>query len=655
MDSAAFATTSRHEQEFRELTYRDGYLPIGDHGLIGDGTTAALVGLDGTISWLCLPRFDGEAIFCSILDKSRGGKFSLDVGTVRGARHRYFGDSSVLITELKTDDAVVRITDLMPMRRGADLTATVAVDVGELLRVIEVVEGEATVGASLSVQGGLQPERADDGVRLKPNRYPDIDLVLEASSELQGAGGHWHLRQGESVSFCLRWNGGTGASSVDSPVAAITNTVEGWLAWLKAFHYRGPQRAKVQRSAITIKMLDYLENGALIAAPTSSLPEQIGGERNWDYRYVWVRDAAFAVNALRRVGLNREAWQFLSWILGLGREHHVNLMYNLDGNSNIEERIDPQLEGYRGSSPVRWGNGAHDQEQHDVYGELLDCAFQWTTHGGRITEELWNDLEFMVERAAEVWNTPDQGIWEVRTKGMVQTYSAGICQVALDRGARMARKFGLSGDVDRWERIGREISDTILSSAWDEEKGYITQGLHGGHLDAAFLNLPIRRVLPADHPRVMRTVQAVDEVLGAGDGLIYRYLHHESPDGLRGSEGAFVLCSFWMVENLVLQGRTDEARDRFDRMCDRTNILGLLPEEIDPMSGDFLGNFPQAFSHLGMITSGYALERTMREHDMSPDGSRRDSESEEPGTSRSPIAEPDGQASGAGSLKSRAL
>ena len=646
MDPATFMTSLRDEQQFRPLVFHDGYLPIADHGLIGDGTTAALVGLDGTISWLCLPRFDGDAIFCSILDKQQGGSFALDVGHVHGARHRYFGDSSVLITELKVEGAVIRVTDLMPMRRGVDLTASVAADVGELLRVVEIVEGEATVGASVSVQGGVRPERDRNGIRLRLDNYPDVDLVLEASRELQGAGGEWRLRKGESVAFCLRWNGGTGASSVDSPVAAITNTVEGWTAWLEAFHYQGPQRDKVLRSAITIKLLDYLANGALIAAPTSSLPEHIGGERNWDYRYVWVRDASFAVYALRRIGLEREAWQFLSWMLGLIREHDVHIMYTLDGNPRIDERIDPSLEGYRGSGPVRWGNGAHGQVQHDVYGELLDCAFQWSTHGGQITERLWKDLSHFVDRAAEVWMTPDQGIWEVRSQGTVQTYSAGICQVALDRGARLARQFGLPGDTDRWERTAREIQETILTSAWDEDKGYLTQGLKGGHLDAAILGLPIRRVLPADHPRVMRTVQAVDDVLGVGDGLIYRYLPDKSPDGLQGDEGAFVLCSFWMIDNLALQGRIEEAQERFERMCNRTNVLGLLPEEIDPGTGDFLGNFPQAFSHLGMISSGFNLERAMRQLEESPIGRCDPRESEVTGPPPSPVVSSPGDETG---------
>lgn len=642
MQTVSTSTATTSDREFRPIEWHDGYLPIRDHGLIGDGTTAALVGIDGTISWLCLPRFDGDPIFSSILDKDEGGKFSIDAGPVIEARHRYFGDSSVLITELKVEGAIVRITDLMPLRRGADLSAVAAVDVGELLRVIEVVEGEATICVSISLQGGLTTELLDNGVRLKSHRYPDIDLILQASAAMSQAGGEWNIRQGESVAFCLRWNGGTGACSVDSPIAAITNTVETWLDWLRSFTYHGPQRAKVQRSAITTKMLDYIANGAIIAAPTSSLPENIGGERNWDYRYVWVRDAAFAVYALRRVGLDREAWQFLSWVLGLSKRHKLNLMYTLDGETDIEERIDESLEGYRGSSPVRWGNGAHDQVQHDVFGELLDCAFQWTTHGGRITEELWTELRYFVDRAADIWDTPDQGIWEVRTEGAVQTYSAGICEVALDRGARLARRFNLAGDVDRWERTAQEIKETILRDSWDEEGGYLTQGLNGGHIDASILGLPIRRVLPADHPRVVATVEAVERELGAGDGLIYRYLPEKSPDGLRGDEGAFVLCSFWMIDNLALQGRVEEALDRFNKMCDRTNVLGLLPEEIDPATGDFLGNFPQAFSHLGMISSGFNLERTMRELNISFDGRREQPVPDVEGPVRTPIVEQHG-------------
>ncbi len=619
MDTASFASASREELEFRPIVRQDGHLPIHDYGLIGDGATAALVGRDATIDWLCLPRFDKHPVFCSILDDEVGGRFAIDVGDLVGARHRYFGDSSVLITELKTADGVVRVTDMMPLRRGANLSAVSAMDVGELLRVVEVLEGSATVRADIRVQGGIDVERENaagaDAVRIRSRRYPDVDLVLEASGPLDGAGGEWELTRGHAISFCLRWNGGTGASSVDSPIAAITNTVEGWLGWLRQFEYDGPQRAKVQRSAITIKLLDYLANGAIVAAPTSSLPELIGGGRNWDYRYVWVRDASFSVYALRRIGLKREAWQFLSWVLGLARDEGLNLMYTLDGEKAITEREDDSLEGYRGSAPVRWGNGAWDQVQHDVYGEILDCAYQWTNHGGKLTKDLWHQLRQYVDRAAEVWDTPDRGIWEVRADSRVQTYSAGICSVALDRGAKLARRHGYSGDADGWEAMAHTIRQRILEDAWDEEKGYLTQGLNGGHLDAALLGLPIRRALPANHPRVKATVEAIDRELGAGGGLVYRYLPDKSPDGLAGHEGAFMLCSFWMIDNLVLQGRLDEAQDRFDRMCDRTNMLGLLPEEIDPDTGHFLGNFPQAFSHIGMISTGFNLSRALRERE----------------------------------------
>jgi len=600
---------TRHIPGFRPIAYLDGYLPIEGHGLIGDGTTAALVGIDGTISWLCLPRFDSMPVFCSILDREIGGAFRVDVGTVIGARHRYLGDTAILITELRTATGIVRITDLMPLRDNANLGQEGIPSTGELLRCVEVVEGVADLTVRVEVRGGCDPERGENGIRLRPRRFPDLELDLESSRQLDGAGGSWHLERGESVTFCLRWNGGVGASSVDAPVAAVVNTTEGWLGWLSDFQYRGPQRDLVRRSAITIKLLDYLPNGALIAAPTSSLPELIGGERNWDYRYVWVRDGSFTVTALRRIGLEAEATQFLRWALGLCKQGQVNVMYTLDGGTRIEEFLDPELEGYRKSSPVRWGNAASDQVQHDVYGDLVDLAYQSTTRGGELDSQLWTQVRDLVERAAGLWNTPDQGIWEVRTAGRVQTYSAGICHVALDRGARLASQLGHEVDAARWRRTAETIRRSILTEGWSEEEGYLGQELGGGHLDAALLALPIRRVIPADHPKMVATTEAITRELGAGDGLLYRYLPERSPDGLEGDEGAFLLCSFWMIDNLTLQGRIEEARNQFDAMCARTNALGLLPEEIDPGTGRFLGNFPQAFSHLGLISSGVNLWR----------------------------------------------
>lgn len=600
---------TRHLPSFRPVEYLDGYLPIEDHGLIGDGTTAALVGIDGTISWLCLPRFDSMPVFCSILDREIGGAFRIDVGTIIGARHRYLGDTAILITELQTATGIVRITDLMPLRDNADLGQESTPSTGELLRCVEVVEGTGDITVRVEVKGGCDPERGSSGIRLRPIRSPALALDLESSRELNGVGGTWHLERGESVTFCLRWNGGVGASSVDAPVAAVTNTTEGWLGWLRAFSYHGPQRELVRRSAITIKLLDYLPNGSVIAAPTSSLPERIGGERNWDYRYVWVRDGSFTVSALRRIGLDAEAGQFLRWTLSHCEQGRVNVMYTLDGETSIEEFLDPELRGYRASGPVRWGNAASDQVQHDVFGELVDLAYQSTTRGGELDGRLWSQVHGLVERAAEVWNKPDQGIWEVRSAGQVQTYSAGICHVALDRGARLASRYGMSADAARWRQTAGTIQRAILTEAWSEEGQYLSQGLGGGHLDAALLGLPIRRVIPAEHPRMVATTEAIGRELGAGGGLLYRYLPERSPDGLKGDEGAFVLCSFWMIENLVLQNRIAEALEQFDVMCARTNALGLLPEEIDPASGRFLGNFPQAFSHLGLISSGVSLGR----------------------------------------------
>ena len=608
--------------EFEPIEFLDGYLPIEDYGVIGDCRTAALVGRDGTIAWLCAPRFDGDPVFSSILDRERGGSFEILAGRILGARHRYLGDTPILITELKLETGILRVTDMMPMRAGADLNVVSYADVGELLRCVEVVEGEIEVSARLTVRGGVEAERGASGVRLTAPRYPDLDLLLESSREMEGSRGSWTLRQGESVNFCLRWNGGTGASSVDAPVAAVTNTTETWLSWMRAFTYDGPHREHVKRSALTIKLLDYLPTGALVAAPTTSLPEQIGGERNWDYRYVWVRDAAFTVNALSKIGFGREAWQFLSWILAIAQGTDINVMYTLYGDPEIPETLDPGLSGYRNSRPVRWGNAAWDQVQHDVYGELVDCAFQWSNRGGVVHDQLWNRLQQLIDRAAELWRTPDAGIWEVRTEGRIQSYSAGLCHVALDRGIRLARKFNLDGDVERWEREAETIRRTILEDAWDDENQYLTQTIATddgetqglGHLDAALLSLPLRRVIPATDPKMVRTAAAIDEELGAGDGLVYRYLHDKSPDGLTGHEGAFVLCSFWMIDNLTLQGRIEEASSRFDAMCARTNRLGLLPEEIDPGTGRFLGNFPQAFSHLGLISSGVRLGQALAQH-----------------------------------------
>jgi GH15 family glucan-1,4-alpha-glucosidase len=333
--------------------------------------------------------------------------------------------------------------------------------------------------------------------------------------------------------------------------------------------------------------------------------------RNWDYRYTWIRDASFSVYALRRIGFAEEAGAFLGWVLDTCEDGSApKIMYGLDGGPVPDEVVDGELEGYRRSAPARWGNGAADQRQHDVYGEVLDCAYQWVRWGGRLDSHLWDRLAALANLSMDAWRLPDQGIWEVRSEGRVFTYSAGLCQVALDRAASLAEQLSLPGPISDWRRAADELRETVLESAWDEDAQTLSEHLDGGgSLDASLLALPLRRVVPADHPRMVATTRAVAERLSAGDGLLYRYLHEESPDGIPGDEGAFVLCSFWLVENLARQGEVDAAFELYTSLCERASTLGLLPEQIDPSSGEFFGNFPQAFSHIGVISAGVTIAR----------------------------------------------
>jgi alpha,alpha-trehalase len=591
-----------------ELRRVDGYLPIEDHGLIGDGTTAALVGCDGAVSWMCVPRFDSEPLFCGLLDARRGGAFTVAPEPLVSSRQYYEPDTGVLVTEMSAPEGRVRVTDALTLRSGADLSEDTAAGRGELLRRIEVLGGRVRLRIRVQPWGGARAQPRGTGLMLNTARRPELDLYLESSLPLQSPDDVHELMEGEAHHLVLSWGAHAHRFHSHGPDEILDSTLEVWRRWMRHFHYQGPREDLVRRSAITLKLLDHTATGAMIAAPTTSLPEAIGGPRNWDYRYAWIRDAAFSVYAMGRIGMGHEAAGFLGWVLdAVDRAGRPRVLYDVDGHLPPPEREVPELEGYRRSGPVRWGNGAVEQRQHDVFGEILDCAYRWTRMGGPMDEGLWARLRRLVEDAWREWRTPDHGIWEVRTAGRPFTYSAALCAVALDRGARMAEQHGMEGDAQAWRAEAAYIRQAILDEAWDPQLRSLTEHLGGGGIDASLLALPLRGVIAADHPKMVATTEAVIRRLGAGDDLLYRYLPHESPDGLPGDEGAFLLCSFWLVDNLAGQGRLEEAGALFDSLCGRANPLGLLPEQIDPASGAFLGNFPQAFSHVGLISSGINL------------------------------------------------
>jgi GH15 family glucan-1,4-alpha-glucosidase len=597
--------------EFKPITYDSGYLPIEDHGLIGDGSTAALVGRDGAVSWMCAPRFDSPPLFCRLLDAQRGGAFTVAPEGLIESRQFYEPDTAVLVTEMRSATGLVRLTDALMLRQGADLTEDAAAGRCELLRSLETLQGAVRLRIEVEPRGGAQVGARSGGLSIYSVAPPHLDLQLSSSVLLQGLRNVVEIGEGARLHLTLGWGGAVSRHKPLSAEGSLQATRDAWRRWAARINYEGPRKEIVRRSAMTLKLLDHFENGAIVAAPTSSLPEVIGGGRNWDYRYSWVRDAAFSVYALNRIGCQEESAGFLGWALdAVERGGHPRALYDLDGALPPPERADTELEGYRGSRPARWGNAAAEQIQHDVYGEILDCAYQWAAHHGEIDEALWQRLSRLIEAAARDWRKPDHGIWEVRTPGRVFTYSAALCQVALDRGARMIERFKLPGDWRSWRAAADGIRAAILDEAWDERLNSLTEHLGDGSLDASLLSLPLRRVIPADHPKMVATTAAIAERLGAGGGLLYRYLPHVSHDGLPGREGAFLLCSFWLVDNLAYQGRLGEATDLFDSLCDRANALGLLPEQIDPTSGAFLGNFPQAFSHVGLISSAVNLTRT---------------------------------------------
>jgi GH15 family glucan-1,4-alpha-glucosidase len=595
------------------------YLPIAEHGVIGDLHTVALVGTDGTIDWYCTPRFDSPSVFASILDATKGGYYRIaPTGQDHTVKQLYFPDTNVLITRFLTPDGVVEIEDFMPIHRDPSHRR-------RLIRRVVAVRGEMRLRVECMPR--FDYGRAEHEVELGEAgalfRSPSLTLALSTERPLEQRGpgvvGEFTLAAGDSATFSLEQ---ADAGVMPPPLhpeeaaALFERTVRYWRGWLAHSRYRGRWREMVHRSALTLKLLTYRPTGAIVAAPTTSLPEQLGGERNWDYRFTWIRDTAFSLYALLRLGFTEEAEAFSGWLGDRFRDCRedsgtgpLQIMYGIDGRSDLAEEVLEHLEGYRGSYPVRIGNGAAGQLQLDIYGELIDSVYLFNKYGRPIYHDGWEALQRIVEWVCDNWDRRDEGIWEVRGGQQNFVYSRLMSWVAIERAIRIARQRGLPADLVRWLSARDAVYSQILERGWNEQRQAFVQHYDTEYLDASVLLMPLVKFIAPTDPRWLSTLDAITDEL-VSDSLVYRYNAGASPDGLRGEEGTFSICSFWYVEALARAGRLDEARLVFEKMLTYANHLGLYSEEIGP-SGEQLGNFPQAFTHLALISAAFNLDRQL--------------------------------------------
>jgi GH15 family glucan-1,4-alpha-glucosidase len=606
------------------------YQPIENYGLIGNLRTAALVGMDGSIDWLCLPRFDSPSVFGAILDDQKGGRFRISpVGESSRQRQHYWPNTNILITRFMHADGIGEIADYMPVG-GVGVPAA-----DQLVRRVRVVQGRMQF--RLECQPAFDYARASHRTFIKDHgaRFdaPGLSLGLAAPTQLRREGdsivSDFMLGEGETTTFILRLTDNAEQTDLcpgsEEAEIAFRETVSFWQRWLSQCTYEGRWREMVQRSALALKLMTYQPTGALVAAPTTSLPEFIGGRRNWDYRYTWLRDASFTLYALMRIGFTEEAAGFFDWLKARWKEDvsasdgPLQLMYGIDGRSELTELELSHLEGYRGSRPVRIGNGAHSQLQLDIYGELMDSAYLFNKYGTPIGYDSWTDLRRLVNWVCDNWTQPDEGIWEVRTGRKPFVYSRLMCWVALDRGIRLADKRSLPADTAQWRAVRDEIYEDIMQNGWDAERQSFVQQYGSTALDSSNLLMPLVFFTAPTDPRMLATIDAIRKPLAQGGlaagGLIYRYHRRENLDGLGTAEGTFNMCSFWLVEALTRAGRTDpqrldDARLLFEELLGYGNHLGLYAEQIGP-TGEALGNFPQAFTHLSLISSAFNLDRAL--------------------------------------------
>jgi GH15 family glucan-1,4-alpha-glucosidase len=599
------------------------YLNIADYGVIGDLRTVALVGVDGSIDWCCFPRFDGPSLFGALLDCERGGRFRVGVPGAERGRQRYVPRTGVLQTEFTPPGGAAVVTDFMPIAAAGPT----ALQASEIHRHVVCTDGSVEVvvtlqpgfdyAASSTViykrrHGLLATDGIDEAVALATSEGLDwrfADGVAQA---------HHRLSAGDSLALVLRYDEDD-VRPVEHYLTedALAGTVSYWRSWAARLRYRGAHSEVVERSAITLKLLCYARSGATVAAATTSLPEVMGGERNWDYRFTWLRDTCFTLYAFHVLGHHEEADHFMRFVKRVCRHKgrpHLQIMYGIDGRRELPESELGHLDGYRGSRPVRVGNAAADQLQLDVYGEVLETAYLWA-RSFEVTEGTWQALRELVDWVAEHWRREDSGIWEHRHDLRHHVYSKVMCWVALDRGVKLATAHGLEGDVARWRIEADACRAEVLAQGYSEELGTFVSAYGASDLDAAALVIPMVGFLHRSDPRVRSTVRAVAQDLTTPDGLlVYRY---RSPDGLRGEEGAFSICTFWLAQALAMVGDYDSGLRIFEEMLSRANHVGLYSEEIDPATGEFLGNFPQGLTHIALINCAHVLARL--------DPSRKDS------------------------------
>jgi GH15 family glucan-1,4-alpha-glucosidase len=606
------------------------YQPIENHGIIGNMHSAALVGLDGSVDWLCLPRFDSPSVFGAILDADKGGLFRIAPAAAGALRHKqyYWPETNVLVTRFLHPDGIAEVEDYMPVGRGAEPDA-------QLVRRVRVVRGRLPL--EVECRPAFDYARARHATKVSEHgaRFdgPGLSLGLAASVPLQpddgGAVAAFPLGEGQSATFVLRVIAPDAhpgqCPGTEEAGDWFRETVAYWQRWAARCTYQGRWREVVLRSALALKLLTYQPTGAIVAAPTTSLPEGIGGVRNWDYRYSWIRDAAFTVYAFLRVGFTEEAARFMDWLAARSKDRDsrcdgpLQLMYAVDGRSDLAEQELTHLDGYMGSRPVRVGNAAHGQLQLDIYGELMDAVYLHNKYAAPVGYDSWRHLRDLVDWVANNCSRPDEGVWEVRGGRRHFVYSKFMCWVALDRGLRLADKRSFPADRAAWLRARDAVYEEVMARGWSAARGSFVQSYGADALDASALLMPLTFFMAPNDPRMLATVNAIRSPATRGglaaDGLVYRYDPRAAPDGLPGVEGTFNMCSFWLVEALTRAGRIDpprlaEARLLFEQMLGYGNHLGLYAEQTGP-SGEALGNFPQAFTHLALISAAFNLDRAL--------------------------------------------